>query len=232
MDFVTIFTIQANAKVAGDFTIQLSETQYAIVQSGNILFLTFKTIALHFSPKVIQRIQRNTRCGFRFNQLCLKGPCRDGSVVGISPQGRLDCMPAECQSMDFGNKPLQMVSTQNGVCYALGTQGPCSTTSRLLGYDIFKRQPECVDVENTTSPYFLSSREAELLDRIYNQLAPDDDDYRVSLVFGNNDIGQRRQGANTGGIFQFPSSSPETLLQPCRTGARRGTNYKCTNPLV
>jgi hypothetical protein len=49
---------------------------------------------------------------------------------------------------------------------------------------------------------------------------------------GTNDIGQRRQGATTGGIFQFPSFSPEALLNPCRPGARREMNYKCTSPLV
>jgi hypothetical protein len=74
-----------------------------------------------------------------------------------------------------------------------------------------------------------------LLDSIYNHLHLESDEFRTSLVYqsleGRNDT-LRRQGANTAGIFQFPSSSPDTLLNPCRTGARQGANYKCTNPLV
>jgi hypothetical protein len=95
---------------------------------------------------------------------------------------------------------------------------------------------ECVNVQNDTSPYFTSPEEEALVDSIYNQRSPDFDDLRISMVFkspvGTNDIGQRRQGATTGGIFQFPSFSPETLLNPCRPGARKEMNYKCTNPLV
>ena len=168
--------------------------------------------------------------------LCLKGPCQDGNVVTISPKGRLGCTPAECQSMDGEDKSLQLVSDENGVCYALGLQGPCLSTSQLLGYDIFKRRLQCVNIQDPSSPYFFSPREEKILDSIYIQLYPEYDDYRISLVYesleGRNDKGQRRQGANTAGIFQFPSSSPEVLLQPCRTGARQGTNYKCTNPIV
>jgi hypothetical protein len=59
MDFVTIFRVQASAKVAGDFIILLLEIQSAIVQSENILFRTQKTIALHFSPKVIAVIAKS-----------------------------------------------------------------------------------------------------------------------------------------------------------------------------
>ncbi len=166
---------------------------------------------------------------------CLKGPCRDGSIVGISSQGQLECMPSQCQSTNVGDKSLQLLPAEDGLCYALGTQGPCSPPS-LLGYDIFKRQMECVNVQNDTSPYFTSPEEEALVDSIYNQRSPDFDDFRISMVFespiGTNNIGQRRQGATTGGIFQFPSFSPEILLNPCRPGARREMNYKCTNPLV
>lgn len=169
-----------------------------------------------------------------FARLCLKGPCREGNVVTISPQGRLGCTPAECQSIDGEDKSLQLVPTENGVCYALGSHGPCSTTSQLLGYDIFKRRLQCVNIQDPSSSYFFSPREGEMLNSIYNQLYPEYDDYRISLVYesleGRND--QRRQGANTFGIFQFPSSLLETLLQPCRTGARQGMNFKCTNPIV
>jgi prophage antirepressor-like protein len=53
MDFAMILTIRTSAKVAGVFTTQLTAIQYAIALSDNILFRTVKTIAFHFSPKVI-----------------------------------------------------------------------------------------------------------------------------------------------------------------------------------
>lgn len=157
-------------------------------------------------------------------------------MVTINQQGRLGCTPTECESIDGKNFLQQSVLVNKRRCYILGSRGPCSTTAQLLGYDIFKRRSQCVNLEDPSSSYFVSPREKEMLDSIYNQLYPEYDDYRISLMYqsleGRNDKGQRRQGANTAGIFQFPSSSLETLLQPCRTGARQGMNFKCTNPLV
>ncbi|KZS08618.1 Uncharacterized protein APZ42_027307 [Daphnia magna] len=164
-----------------------------------------------------------------------KGPCPDGNVVAITPEGRLGCMPKECQSIDSQDNSLQLVSTGNGVCYPLGSRGPCTNTSQLLGYDVFKRQLQCVNIFDPSSPYF-SSPEEDLIDSVYNQFVPEYDDYQISLIYQNvverKDKGQRRQGGNTAGAFQFPSSSPDALLQPCRNGAREGINFKCTNPLV
>jgi hypothetical protein len=41
---------------------------------------------------------------------------------------------------------------------------------------------------------------------------------------------QRKQGeALTSGLFQVPSSVPDQLLNPCRPGAKKGNNFKCTN---
>ncbi|XP_046445779.1 uncharacterized protein LOC124195428 isoform X1 [Daphnia pulex] len=166
--------------------------------------------------------------------LFTQGPCQDGYVVSINQDGRLGCTPAECESTD-GKDFLQQLVLANKACYVLGSRGPCSTTSQLLGYDIFKRRLQCVNLLDPFSPYFSWHEENNLLDSIYNHLHLESDEFRTSLVYqsleGRNDT-LRRQGANTAGIFQFPSSSPETLLNPCRTGARQGTNYKCTNPLV
>lgn len=180
-------------------------------------------------------IQRNTEYVFMFAHLCLKGPCREGNVVAISPKGRLGCTPTECQSIDGEDKSLQLVPTENGVCYALGSRGPCSSASQLLGYDIFKRRSQCVNLLDAFSPYFSWREENDLLDSFYNQLHPEYDEFQTSFVYQSlvvRNATLRRQGANTAGIFQTPSLSIETLLNPCRTGARQGINYKCTNPLV
>ena len=130
---------------------------------------------------------------------------------------------------------MQSVVSVDGVCYALGSRGPCNSISHMLGYDVFKRQPQCTNVEDPSSPYSSSPQEEESLDRVYNQLYPEYDDVRVWLIRQNvnrNDTAQRRQDTNTVGIFQLPSSLPDSLLVPCRPGARRGLNYKCANPLV
>lgn len=159
----------------------------------------------------------------------------------INQQGRLGCTPTECESIGGKDFLQQLVLAHKGGCYILGSRGPCSTT-QLLGYDIFIRQSQCVNLLDPFSPYFSWREENDLLDSIYNQLHPEYDEIQTSFVYqslvernatiGRNDKGQRRQGANTFGVFQFPSSLPETLLHPCRTGARQGINYKCTNPLV
>lgn len=231
MDFVTIFTILASAKVADDFIIQPTEIPYAIAQSDNIHFRTPMTTVSHFSPKVYTF--NINFCAFK-DWSPISGPCQDGYVVSINQDGRLGCTPAECESTD-GKDFLQQLVLANKACYVLGSRGPCSTTSQLLGYDIFKRRLQCVNLLDPFSPYFSWHEENNLLDSIYNHLHLESDEFRTSLVYqsleGRNDT-LRRQGANTAGIFQFPSSSPDTLLNPCRTGARQGANYKCTNPLV
>ncbi|XP_057370196.1 uncharacterized protein LOC130691287 [Daphnia carinata] len=168
--------------------------------------------------------------------LFTQGPCQNGYVVTIGEQGRLGCTPTKCESIDNDNLSRQLVPANDGVCYALGSRGPCATTSQLLGYDIFKRRDHCVDILNPSSPYFSWPAQDDFLDSIYNQLHPEYDEFRVSFVYesltGKNETQQRRQGASTIGAIQFPSTSIGSLLHPCRTGARRGINFKCTNPLV
>ncbi|XP_032781080.2 uncharacterized protein LOC116919237 isoform X1 [Daphnia magna] len=172
-----------------------------------------------------------------------RGPCPAGQVMTISQGGRLFCTPDECPVINGENDSLQqLVPNDKGDCFALGSVGPCSAP-QLLGYDIFERQLECVNITDPSSPYFpLSSQEGGLIDRIMleafmsYQFHPDDND----LHFGLSQQAKRgiikrkiqRQDANTAGIFQLPSSLPYPLLQPCRTGARQGENFKCTNPLI
>ncbi|KZS08617.1 Uncharacterized protein APZ42_027312 [Daphnia magna] len=168
--------------------------------------------------------------------LFTQGPCQNRYVVTIAEQGRLGCAPTQCESIDNDNLSRQLVPANDGVCYALGSRGSCATTSQFLGYDIFKHRVQCVDFLDPSSPYFSWPAQDDFLGSIYNQLHPEYDEFRVSFVYesltGKNETEQRRQGANTVGAVQFPGTTIESLLHPCRTGARRGINFKCTNPLI
>ena len=53
MGFATIFTTPKSVEEVGVFITRLTETLFVIALSDNILFRTVKTIAFHFSPKVI-----------------------------------------------------------------------------------------------------------------------------------------------------------------------------------
>lgn len=244
MDFVTMSKIQQNATGAGDFITQLTEIRFATAPSGNILSLTLTTTAFHCSPKVfIQWLDESTRYitendnkSTFFHYDLHKGPCQNRYVVTIAEQGRLGCAPTQCESIDNDNLSRQLVPANDGVCYALGSRGSCATTSQFLGYDIFKHRVQCVDFLDPSSPYFSWPAQDDFLGSIYNQLHPEYDEFRVSFVYesltGKNETEQRRQGANTVGAVQFPGTTIESLLHPCRTGARRGINFKCTNPLM
>ena len=163
------------------------------------------------------------------------GPCPTGSVVTFNAADRLVCTPSQCRPIQSpSGLPFQMVPFGNGQCFALGTRGPCPATPfHLLGYDVFERRAVCVNMEDPSSPYFLSHEEDENIDRFYDQQQPDFNDIRVVLVQQNllrrNGTAERRQGA---GVFQLPSRFPESLLNPCRPGDQRDFNYKCTNPIV
>lgn len=162
----------------------------------------------------------------------------------ISRLGTLSCSPAECNPGANEDSGLQqLIRYQDGFCYALGSTGPCPSSlidnklhnNNFLGYDVFKRQAQCVDVSAPESPYFTSFEEDSLLDSIFDQLYPYYDDYRVRLVQQNllgkrngTEIADARQDSNTAGVFQLPGS----LLNPCRPGSRNGNNFKCTNPLL
>ncbi|XP_057374681.1 uncharacterized protein LOC130695555 [Daphnia carinata] len=172
-----------------------------------------------------------------------RGPCPAEQVMTISQGGRLFCAPAECPAVNGVDDSLQqLVPNGKGECFALGSTGPCSA-SQLLGYDVFERQLECVNTTDPSSPYFsLSSQERGLIDRaildalLLHQFHPDDNDLQFELIQqakrGISKSKIQRQDATTAGIFQLPSSLPDPLLQPCRTGARQGENFKCTNPLI
>ena len=163
--------------------------------------------------------------------LYFKGPCPPGQVMTLSSQDRLVCLPSQCPPVNGPDgQPLQMVPFGNGQCFALGTRGPCPASPiHLLGYDVFECKAVCVNMKDPSSPYFLSTEEDASIDSFYNQLHPEYDDFHVVLVAQNvlsrNDTAQRKQG----GVFQFPSSLPISLLAGCRPG---GSDSGCVNPIV
>nr|CAH0105579.1 unnamed protein product [Daphnia galeata] len=132
--------------------------------------------------------------------LFTQGPCPDEQVVTISQGGRLFCGPSECRSAN--DLQQQLVPTEKGECYALGSQGFCSNNSQVLGYDIFKRQLRCVD------KFALKTRS-----KIEEKRRQDN---RGIFRFPESPV----------------VMTIDFLLQPCRTGARQGVNHKCANPLV
>lgn len=188
------------------------------------------------------------------------GPCPYRYVLTIDSAGSLSCTPSQCPELPatvygdgaiYGHsRQVQWVPTKNGVCYELGTSGPCSSyesQGQLLGYDVLKRQLECVDITNSTSPYFSSCEEKDLLDSVYDQFHPEYDVFRIWLAYQSLHLeeavkygkkkknkktikggGYERRQQGTLGAIQFPSSNIP-LLNPTRTGTGQG---KGTNPIV
>ena len=150
--------------------------------------------------------------------------------MSINVDERLVCAPSQCPSVEGpGGQPFQMIAIAEGQCFALGTRGPCPETPfHLLGYDIFQCKAVCVNMEDPSSPYFLSDEEDASIDRFYNQFHPEYDFLHVVLVDQNlasrNDTAQRKQGS---GVFQLPSHFPDSLLGGCRPGGKG-----CANPIV
>jgi len=156
-------------------------------------------------------------------------------VVTITGTGNIRCAPSKCQF----NANLPLALYNDGLCYALGSQGPCRRQpSQFFGYDVFLRQSLCVNVTSFDLPYSVSEQESNLIDDLYKPKAESDrmflkSDHRKPA--GRRDMNAtsiRRQESITSGIFQLPSRLPNSLLTPCRPGARNGNNYKCTNPHV
>ena len=164
-------------------------------------------------------------------------------MVTLSQGGRLFCTPDECQASNISNSNSSMsfIPSDKGKCQVIGSRGTCSSTSsQFLGYDVFKRQLQCANVTDPTSPYFSYLRERRFDKKIFSQMpqieknqkkidVPIETVHQNSLI-KTNDTDNRRQG--TFGIFQVPSSVSDSLLQPCRPGARNGFNQKCVNPLM
>ena len=164
-------------------------------------------------------------------------------MVTLSQGGRLFCTPDECQASNISNSNSSMsfIPSDKGKCQAIGSRGTCSSaSSQFLGYDVFKRQLQCINVTDPTSPYFSYLRERRFDKKIFSQMPQIERNQRkidvpvktvhTNLLIKTNDTNNRRQG--TFGIFQVPSSVSNSLLQPCRPGVRNGFNQKCTNPLV
>ncbi len=162
-------------------------------------------------------------------------------MLVITEDGRLNCEPLECQSINGGDdgRFQQLIPDEKGTCFALGSRGPCLST-QLLGYDIFKRQLQCV--VDPLSPESSSSQPNELVDAAENKELYSQDyiseridwiEYLITLsLMQRNKLMEPVERQDNAGILQLPSSLPDSLLQPCRSGARQGDNFKCANPLV
>lgn len=183
------------------------------------------------------------------------GPCPCGQVLTIDSWSDLNCAPSQCLEERDDPSPYvkQMVPTKNGKCYELGSIGPCSSydsKSQLLGYDIYKRQLECVDMSNSSSLYFSSDEENELIDSVYDQFYPEYDFFRIWLVYQSlhleeavkpckkkkkkirnsaaSSYRRQRRKSHTLRVFQIPGGKIP-LLNPSRPGRGLG---KGTNPIV
>ncbi len=162
-------------------------------------------------------------------------------MLVITEDGRLNCEPLECKSINGGDdgRFQQLVPDEKGTCFALGSGGPCSST-QLLGYDIFNRQLQCV--VDPFSPESSPSQQNELVDGAENRELFSQDyiseridwiEYLISIsLLQRSKLMEPIERQDTAGILQLPSSLPDSLLHPCRTGARQGDNFKCANPLV
>lgn len=146
----------------------------------------------------------------------------------------------------------QLIKFDDGNVYALGTRGPCTNFSNqitnrrnstagsrpqefLFGYDVFTLKAVCHDISAPDSPYFNSTEENQQLNYSNKHLAnvnrQNNQWMRSSLRQKKKKNGNRRQlGSLTSGLFQVPGSLPQPSLSPCRPGAKRANNFKCTNP--
>lgn len=184
------------------------------------------------------------------------GPCPYGQVLTINSWSDLNCAPSQClldESSTIGDhSPVgkQLIPTKNGKCYELGSKGPCSSYDdkpQLLGYDIYKGQLECVDMANSSSPYFSSDEENELIDSVYDQFYPEYDFFRIWLVYQtlqleeavkpgkkkkkkirNSASYKKRRQSHILGVFHVPGGKIP-LVNPSRPGRGLG---KGTNPIV
>lgn len=117
----------------------------------------------------------------------------------------------------------------------MGTFGPCYSSDKVVGYDIFDLKGKCIDLKDPTTPYFLSSELNSKLDKAYNE----DDDLKYKNV--NKTIIRRRKiskasrvgrQTNTFGAFQVNNNLVSSNLAGCQLGNRNGNNVKCANPLT
>jgi len=105
---------------------------------------------------------------------------------------------------------------------------------------VFKRQLQCV--VDPFSPESSPSQQNELVHGAENKQLYSQDyiseridwiEYLISIsLLQRSKLMEPMERQDTAGILQLPSSLPDPLLQPCRTGARQGDNFKCANPLV
>ena len=177
-----------------------------------------------------------------------------------SSSGQLECKPNFCSAPSsresFDSLILQLVRVKKtdddddcdcecddasrapyDECYALGTRGPCCSSSDLLGYNIFKLESECVDVKDPSLPYFISEDEANLLDEYFdepdgcNQCNECNQQTKCNSTESTSEQSHssriKRQG-----VISTSITSATSLLNACQQGGLSASNPKCTNPLM
>ena len=137
----------------------------------------------------------------------------------------------------LSNRP--MVPTNDGKCSELGTSDPCQSDddSQLLGLDILKNELECVDVTNSSSPYFSSQEEDEFIDSYFPQLYPEYDPIYL-VYFGTEHknvvhYDKKKKKANYKKSFLRKQFSGRTISVPSNPSCRPGNGQgKCNDKLV
>lgn len=156
-----------------------------------------------------------------------------------SPSGKLECKPNVCQSVNEEGLTLQAFphsldgQDQTGSCLPIGHQ--CSHF-KVLGYNIFERRGECVDLQDSRTHYHFDPEMNDMLEEAYDlgpQLAEPELQLPVKLNGTGWSRGSRlRRHVHKTQLFQSSTYIPEPILHACQPGDRTGNNFKCTHPVV
>lgn len=151
--------------------------------------------------------------------------------------------------------PVDEKDDDGGSCLAMGTSGSWCSPNGVLGYNIFQRRGECIDLKDPTTPYYSSPESNAELDSAYEVEIPCKEkntcsDNELNLNAKSNKVGaeflgkknktviddemmsitvtriQRQMSKLSKGLANIP------LLGACQPGDRTEDNYKCTNPAV
>lgn len=176
-------------------------------------------------------------------QYFTQGPCPDYEVVTPSASGGLKCKPNVCKATfetieDFILQLFPFPDDQNyygQTCFAMGTIGPCYTPDKVLGYNIFDRRGECVDLLDPTTPYFLSPELNAKLDEAFNEDGKEDFKFENWMTMSpkiHPRAPRKGRQANTRGVMQVNNNYGSSTMNSCQPGGKSGNNVKCSNPLV
>lgn len=154
-----------------------------------------------------------------------------------SYSGKLECQPNVCRVAPGFRKDIVLQLFPHrfdyldppGSCYPIGS--PCFFPTQVLGYNVFERRGECVDLLDSRTQYHTDPEVNALLDDFYNspetemQETPMPSDRQYARP-------QRRAQQSNNKLFQSSISVPEAILNSCQPGGQTGTNFKCTHPVV